>query len=137
MALDSEIDRVRKDPVQWRSIAERLLIYADGGGLKEGGERFLRGVLHDMGERPLNYRQCELLLIIRDDLITVSIYRGCSIKRLIKLCYENRLDIQDEDDEAMVIDLYRIGRTSIRKTDAHNLWRIARNAGALDYDWAA
>jgi hypothetical protein len=79
----------------------------------------------------LSYRQAEWLLDIRDEMRTVIEHRGCGVRYLLRSCYENRLDL-DEDDEAWVIELHKSGRTSVRKYEARQLYGLARELGHVD-----
>lgn len=79
----------------------------------------------------LSYRQAEWLLDIRDEIQTVTEYRHCSVQYLLRCCYENRLSL-DEDDEEWVFELRNSGRTTVRKYEARRLYSLARELGDID-----
>ncbi len=76
----------------------------------------------------LSYRQAEWLLDIRDEAQTVTDHRGYSIRHLLTFCYENHLDL-NEDDEDWLMELRKSGRMSVRKHEAIRLHRLARQLG--------
>lgn len=129
MALDREIERIRKDPDQWRPLLHQLLRHDDLA------PRHL-GLLDSLAERQrwleeLSYLQAEWLLDIRDEAQTVIEYRGHGVRYLLRCCYENRLDL-DEDGEAWVIELHKSGRMPVRKYEARRLYDLAHELGYVD-----
>jgi hypothetical protein len=137
VALDSEIERIRKDTDQWRMLASRLLKYAEQDALSDWELDFLENILSKKWLDELSYRRGESLLVIRDDLVTVSSYRGSSVKYLAQMSYENRFDLDDDEEEAWLVELYQSGRTSIRTNEARRLWRLAVRVGVIESDWSA
>ena len=136
MASDSEIERIRKDTEAWRALMRQLLRYADLDMLNPWELDFLEGNLAKPWLEVLSYRQCECLLDIRDDIVLVSSHRGFSVRYLANGCYENRLDL-DEEDEAWIVEVYKGGQISVRKRDARRLVKIAGRLGLIESDWAA
>jgi hypothetical protein len=136
MALDAEIERIRKDTEHWRALMRQLLSYAEKGVLSDWELDFLESNLGKRWLDELSYRQAESLLEIRDDVQVVSAYRGYSVKTMLQGVYENRLDL-DDDGEEWVKRLYESGRNEIRRKDARRLIAIARRIGLIETDWAA
>ena len=113
MALDREIEQVRKDTEHWRSLVNQLLRREDELAPRHSV------LLDSLAAKQrwleeLSYRQAEWLLDIRDDVQTVTEYRDCSVQYLLRCCYESRLSF-DEDDEAWVIEVHNSGRTAVRR----------------------
>jgi len=130
MALDREIERVRKDTEHWRALVLQLLRREDD--LAPRHVTLLESLAEKrrwLGE--LSYRQAEWLLDIRDDIQNISEFRGWNVRRLIKCCYEGRFDF-DEDDEAWVTEIHDSGRTSVRKYEARRLRALAQALGDVN-----
>lgn len=119
-----EIDRVRKDPAEFRALASRLL-RSPADIFTDWEREFLEQKVG--GPRPHEYttRQAEKLLQIRDGAALVETIHGFSVSRLICACYDARLDLA-EDDEAFIVALRDRGVTSIRRSQSGRLLGCAR-----------
>ncbi|WP_149804009.1 hypothetical protein [Mesorhizobium sp. NFR06] len=84
----------------------------------------------------LTTRQVEKLLEVRDSLVLVAEHRGCNVSRLVRNCYESRLDL-NEDDEDWIVELYANGHRSIRRGQVGRLMRCARQLGLIEENSAA
>ena len=135
MALDSEIERIRKDTVRWRSLAQQLLTYAGHGALTDWELDFLENNLSKPWLDELSYRQGESLLVIRDGVELLASLHGYSTTYLVRACYENRFDLDDED-EAWLVEMNQSGRTAIRRKEAWRLFSLAKRIGEVEGDWA-
>jgi hypothetical protein len=134
MASWREIDRVRKDVNGARDLAKRLLkIYP--GELTEWELDFLQSVTSYTELFEFTTRQAEKLLEIRDDTQSVTQYRGFSIARMIKQCYEARLDLSDADEQ-WIAELHQADSRSIRRRHLRRLMGCARDLNIIDDDVA-
>ena len=136
MASEAEIQRVRKDPDQWRPIHRMLLRLADANLIEDRHVILLDSLEAKPWLEELSYLQAEWLLDIRDGVQTVSSYRGYSASRLLQLCYESRFGL-DEEAEEWVVALKESGRTTLRRSEAARLFALARRLGEIESDWAA
>lgn len=134
MASWSEIERIRKDTAAARSIA-RLLFASEREALTEWEAGFIESLIGYVDDE-LTTRQVEKLLEVRDSLVLVAEHRGFSISRLLRNCYEARLDLS-EDDEGWIVELYATGHHSIRRGQVVRLMRCARQLGLIDESSAA
>ena len=126
MSSEIEIQRVRKDPDQWRRIAKRCLLAMASGQLTDWEGDFLESISARPGFDELSYRQGEILLEIRDDAILVSEYKGQSVGYLVRTCKELSLWFDDEDDQVWVAELFESGCTSVTRKEAAKLSRLLR-----------
>jgi hypothetical protein len=134
VASDIQIDRFRKDTPRWRLKVQQLLrYYADT--LPERNVLFLDSLALNKHQDELSYLQAEWVLDIDDSVTMVSTYRQYSLARLIRVCYENRLDF-DGDDGEWIATLYNSGLTSVRRYEARRVYNLAKQIGEVD-DWAA
>lgn len=132
MASDREIQRVRKDPQEWRLLVGRLLIYADHGALPDKDETYLDSLTRRPWLEELNYRQAEWLLDIRDRVQTVSNYRGFSLKTLISNCHQNRFGLDDDEDQVWLEELKASGRSALNTYETRRLYALAIGLGLID-----
>jgi hypothetical protein len=129
-----EIDRVRKDAKGARELAKRLLkIYP--GEFTEWESDFLQSITSYTELFEFTTRQAEKLLEIRDDTEPVTHYRGFSISRLIRQCYEGRLDLSDADEQ-WIAELHQRDSRSIRRRHLRRLMDCARELNIIDDDVA-
>ena len=134
MASWREIDRVRKDVNGARGLAQRLLkIYP--GELTEWETDFLQSITSYTELFEFTTRQAEKLLEIRDDTEPVTQYRGFSIVRMIKQCYEARLDLSDADEQ-WVVELHQRDSRSVRRRQLRRLMDCARDLNIIEDDAA-
>jgi hypothetical protein len=96
-----EIDRIRKNLVAVRSLAERLL-------------------------RPITTRQCEKLLELRDDAEYYSSVRGFGVQSLIQNCWLARDDLESEDDRKFIEHLKETSCSSVKRRQLRKLLACAR-----------
>jgi len=132
VALDREIEQFRSDPVRWRALA-RQLPRAGLEAFTDWELDFLEGLPNRKWLEQLSHRQAEILLGIRDDVETVSSYRGYDVKWLCSVCHANRLDL-DEEDQAWVEQLHAASRVAMRRKDARRLLNLARRLDIFDND---
>jgi hypothetical protein len=109
MASWREIDRVRKSPPTFKSLAAWLL-NASNNDWWDYAEKFLR----DVSEYPhpeLNTRQAEYLLKLRDDkALHYTLPGGFNVATLIQNCFEARFELDDEEDIEFIETLHKRGR---------------------------
>jgi hypothetical protein len=130
MASWREIDRVRKETNGARDLAQRLLkIYP--GELTEWELDFLQSITSYTELFEFTTRQAEKLLEIRDDTQSVTQYRGFSIARMIRQCYEARLDLS-EADEQWIAELHQRDSRSVRRKQLKRLLDCARELNIID-----
>ena len=124
MASDIEIERIRKDPDLWRTLAKRL----QSGGVKltDWEDTFTHDIASLARVEELSFRQGEKLVQIRDDTVLISEYRGQSVKFLIKTGQELSLWFDDDDDQAWVAALFESGRTFLARKEAARLSSLVR-----------
>lgn len=127
MALDREIEAVRKDPDRFRFMAKQLLEH-DEASLTDQALDFLEKVSGWKWSEDLSYRQAEWLLDLRDDHQMVTAFRGYSIGALVRVCFLNRFEF-DEDAQEWIEGVHASGRTSLRRREAARLHRLARRLG--------
>lgn len=132
-ASPREIEDVRKDPDKWRPLILQLLKF-DRPALTDDFLDFAERVLALSWLQEISYRQTEWLLGVRDNVRFVSTYRQFSLKALLKLCYENRLDFDDEEAEAWLEAMYLSGATEFRLYEAKRIYAFARRLDAGDYE---
>jgi hypothetical protein len=109
MASWVEIDRVRKDPRKFKSLAAHLLKLPDANW-REYAEQFLKDVAR-YPNTELNTRQAEFLLKLRDDKAThFKIGDGFSVATLVKNCFHARFDLNDDRDVEFIESLHRSRR---------------------------
>ena len=135
MASDREIEAIRKDPERWRLLVRQLLRY-DEHLFEPKDIGYLDSLAVRDWQEELSYRQAEWLLDIRDSVQVVTTFRDFSVPILIRRCYENRLEFDLDEDRAWVADVHASGRTSLRRSEAARLYRLAKGIGEVD-DWAA
>ncbi len=132
MASWREIDRLRKDPTGFRTLAKALLAFED---LTEWEVGFLESIVRLIGVEEFSTRQGEKLLQIRDDAQDVVAFDGFSIETLIRRCYDARLDLS-EDDEAWITATRERHAKTIKRKNAGKLMRMARQLGLIETAYA-
>jgi hypothetical protein len=132
MASWQEIDRIRKNPRAFRSLAKSLLTHLTD--LTEWEADFLASIVVEKDREEFTTRQSEKLLQIRDDYEIVTKIRGdFGVKTVLRQCYEARLDL-DEGDEEWLVRRYEESQTTIRRKHAGRLRRCACQLGFIDAD---
>jgi len=107
MASWIEIDRVRKDPAAFRSLAKRLLNDANFER-SDFADGFLENIAHWKRDE-ISTRQSEILLELRDEAEVHFNYKGLSVPILIRKCYANRFEL-DQGDQERIERLYKSER---------------------------
>jgi len=93
-----EIDRIRKDPAGFKSLARALLINSTFEKT-EWEQDFLKDKVEGKKRPEFTTRQGETLLDLRDKAAHHTKYKGLSIPILIEKCWLNRFDLDKRDQE--------------------------------------
>jgi hypothetical protein len=129
MASWIEIDRVRKDPVAFKSLAKRLL--ADR---QYERSEFADGFLEDISNykrNELTNRQSEVLLAMRDEAEIHFTIKGLSVATLIDQCHLSRVDLE-ESDQGRIEKLKAQGRRFVRGNEMGWFKRICKDLGEME-----
>jgi hypothetical protein len=129
MASWIEIDRVRKDPVAFKSLAKRLL--ADP---QYERSEFADGFLEDISNYKryeLTSRQSEVLLAMRDEAEIHFAIKGLSVATLIDRCHLNRVDLE-ESDQGRIENLKAQGRRFVRGNEMGWFKRICKDLAEME-----
>jgi hypothetical protein len=131
MASWHEIERVRKSPPTFKSLAARLLTESNGDWW-DYAEKFLRDV--SVYPHPqLNTRQAEFLLKLRDDKATHFTLRGgFSVVDLIENCFQSRFELDDEEDIEFIESLHKRGRPFVTGRQLGWFIRICKQLGEIE-----
>ena len=108
MASWIEIDRIRKDPAGFKSLARALLINSTFEKT-EWEQDFLKDKVEGKKRQEFTTRQGEAILDLRDKATLHTKYKGLSISILIEKCWLNRFDL-DERDQEFIESLKASGR---------------------------
>jgi hypothetical protein len=87
-------------------------------------------------QTPATPRQAEMIVELRDAAVPYRSWEGFSVTHLVCACWENRLELS-EDDEAFIVDLKAQDAKALRRRALYRLVRIAREVGVLDQHVAA
>lgn len=128
MSSWQEIERLRKNPDEFRGMAARL---SQIDGLTEWEGTFLEAVARDVDRKEYSTRQAEKLVEIRNSNQLLTEVKGFSVRRLLQQCYEARTDLSEED-EAWLLKIWTPERAALPRGQAFNLLRLARELGAVD-----
>jgi hypothetical protein len=134
VASDREIEALRKDADRWRALARQVFRYADRGVLDDNDLDFLEQIPERKWLDELSYRQAEYLLNLRDAVETVSSHRGFGVRYLAKACFDHRFGLDDEEEEAWVLEVYQSGVTSVLRRQARRLYMLAKRLGEIEGD---
>ena len=109
-----EIDRIRKNLVAVRSLAQRLLDLprADWNDWEID---FLQHMARHKRPDPITTRQCEKLLELRDEAGYHSSVHGFSVQSLIKKCWLARDDLDREDDRKFIEHLKETSCSCVKR----------------------
>lgn len=124
-----EIERVRRNPAEFRPLAQALL----KDPLCEES-RFADGFLANIATwnwDEISLRQCEVLLDLRDHAEIHPTYRGLSIATLIQKCHENSSKLGPED-RIRVEDLYESGRRFVTRAQLGWFKKICKELGEME-----
>src|SRR6266480_594867 len=124
-----EIDRIRKNLVAVRSLAQRLLDLprADWNDWEID---FLQHMARHKGPDPITTRQGEKLVELRDDAEYYSSVHGFSVQSLIKNCWVARDDLSREEDKRFIEDLK--ATTCVKRRQLRKLLACARELGEIE-----
>jgi hypothetical protein len=103
-----EIDRIRKDPAGFKSLARALLINSTFEKT-EWEQDFLKDKVEGKKRQEFTTRQGETILDLRDKATLYTKYKGLSIPILIEKCWLNRFNL-DERDQEFIGELKASGR---------------------------
>ena len=126
-----EIDRIRKNLLAVRSLAERLLSLprADWNDWEID---FLQHMARHKGPDPITTRQGEKLLELRDDAEYYSSIGGFSVQSLIKNCWLARDDLGSQYDRKLIEQLKETNCLSIKRRQLCKLLACARELGEIE-----
>jgi GAF domain-containing protein len=160
MASHREMHAISSDPARVRNLALSLLALAKlpDDVFTEWELTFLRDIAEQSAEIlvlspaqrkafKFSEQKAEALLALRDFRLTsrqaeklfeirdaVELHRdvgGISVRNLITRCFENRLDL-DEHDEEFIVRLWKTGATELRQRDLLRLKRCSKQLGELE-----
>lgn len=134
MASEAEIERVRKDKDLWLPLVQRLYRHVEDETLHPRHMGFIESLMVRPKQEELSFLQGEWLLDARDEVVLVSEYSTYGVKFLIRVCYESRSGLDSDDDQDWVVELFKSGRTSIRRYEARRLYVLAKQLGEIEYD---
>jgi hypothetical protein len=80
----------------------------------------------------LTTRQAEKLLELRDAVRRVSTVKGFSVRSLLGICWEARLDLDEDGDVDFLNQLKTSGSAAIRNRDAGRLMACARKLRVIE-----
>ena len=125
-----EIDRIRKNLVAVRSLAQRLLDLprADWNDWEID---FLQHMARHK-RPPITTRQCEKLLEVRDDAEYYSSVHGFSVQSLIKKCWLARDDLDSENDRKFMEHLKETSCSCVKRRHLRKLLACARQLGEIE-----
>jgi hypothetical protein len=122
------MDAVGRDPARFVLMAKQCLLFPD---LSEFERDFLESLVARPPER-LSTRQAEVLFEIRDDYeLHCHLSGGFSVAILIQRAYEGRLDLNERDEE-WIVEIWKSGRTSLRRRHLGRLRWCCIQLGELE-----
>jgi len=135
MASWQEIDRIRKAPKEFRSLAKGLRTqFSDD--LTDWERDFLEEIAGRAGKEEFTTRQSEKLLDICDDYTSVSqLPGGFSVRIILEQCKLARRDLS-ENDEQWILQSYERNFTTIRRKNTGRLMRCARELRIIEEEYA-
>jgi len=125
-----EIDRLKKNPEAFRSLARQLL-RTPGTAWTEWELDFLESMSVREPDSGPSTRQCEVLLDLRDSTLSYSRIDGFSVQALIENTWRARFDLGD-DDERFVDELHALCATSVKRRQLLRLLVCARKVDVID-----
>jgi len=130
MASHIEMKRLAEDATSVRTTAAFLLT-ADDCEWTDWELDFLEHMARWEGPEALSMRQREVLSDLRERSELLRDWRGIAVARLVTLCWQARLDL-DEPDEDFVVALNDRRPTSLRRGQLHRLVAIAARLGLIE-----
>ena len=82
----------------------------------------------------LSTRQAEKLVELREESMRYTSASGFSFKRIIEVCWLNRLDLDDEADIEFIEHLKETGQAALRRREALRVKRCAIALGEVEPD---
>ena len=127
MASYREMDAVSRDRGRFVLMAKQCLLLP----LNHWERKFCESLVAEPPER-LSIRQAETLFEIRDEYqMHSTLYGGFSVAVLVQRVFENRLDL-NESDEEWITALWKRGASSLRRRDLGRLRRCAIEIGEIE-----
>jgi hypothetical protein len=125
-----EIDRIRKDPAGFKSLAKVLL---DNPTFEktEWEQDFLKDKVEGKKRQEFTTRQGETLLDLRGKATLHAKYKGLSIPILIEKCWLNRFEL-DERGQEFIEGLKASGRGYVTGRQLGRFLRICKQLGEVE-----
>jgi len=127
--------KLAKSSEDVRALA-RLLLMMPGVDAAVAWSDWEIDFLDDMAERdtdePLSMRQREKLAELRDAVERRSEIDGLGVHALILRCWEERAELEDDDDQAFVESLKASGARTVTRRQQGRLMRCCQQVGLLD-----
>ncbi|MCH9807899.1 MAG: hypothetical protein K0U74_09215 [Alphaproteobacteria bacterium] len=103
-----EMHRLAHDPLAVKMLAAGIS-RTIGADLTESAQEFIERLKEYDGSEPLTTREGEWLSTLRDRSSVSAKLGPYNLRQMIQKAYEARLDLNDEDAEAWIEDLYAMG----------------------------
>jgi hypothetical protein len=129
MSNEREINAIAKDPDRARNIA-KLLLTLPNTDWSDWELDFLEGMSACVDE--LSYRQAEKLVELRNEAVRHTHGGGFRFSSILEICWQNRTDLDSEDDVEFLERLKSRGETALRRRDAFHLRRCAIELGQIE-----
>jgi hypothetical protein len=124
-----EVERFKSSPEDAHHTAQRIL--SSYGTTLNDWERKFVGSLADKAPRSLTTRQAEKLIEIRDGARGWRVVDGVSLERLVRACFENRLELGESDEQFFLTVHGRLPAVYTR-AEAIRIVRCARELGEIE-----
>lgn len=129
-----EMTRLAADPFRVRATA-LLIIKLDGDNLPGRMQSFLADLSKYDGSKPLSTRQLETLFSLRERASRSNKVGPYTADHLIKLAWERRLDLLDEDGEGWLEGLHLQGkRIALSRSEKRRLIAHCRRLDIIPED---
>lgn len=93
---------------------------------------FLDGMATRESEEPLSMRQREVLDELRSAATRLNDLDGIRVRNLIERCWQERADLDNDDDQLFIEELRASGQRSVTRRQRGRLLRLCREAGVLE-----
>lgn len=130
MASWAEIERVRKDPTEFRQLALRLNA-DDSFDRSETADEFLEKI-STYHRDELTKRQAEFLLDLRNDAEKIFDLRGLSVATLIEKVFQARLELNDDADIERIEKLKATGQRFVTGRQMGWFRRICKELNEIE-----
>lgn len=131
MANARQIDALAKDPKEARRVAGKLLKLGEVDWT-DWELDFMESMARRSDE--LSTRQAEILCELRDGAIRHTHAGGYRLAYIVERCWQERLDLSDDDDIEFLCKLKAKGTVALRRSEALRLRRCAVEVGVIDED---